>query len=94
MEESRIVAMSAYHECFIYAALLVSVIRFILRTVFVVLTESVLGIGPILFSMLAFVFLLFLQRKGGCSMVVLYFLVEPLLCTIWWCLLVFALDTN
>merc|ERR1712045_710147 len=79
---------------FICAALLVSIIRLILRSVFVILSESPLGIPLLATCILAFCILLWLQRKGGCSMVVLYFCVEPLLSTVWWCMLLYGLNTN
>ena len=86
--------MSRKHRSLIYAALLVSIVRLILRSVFVIVTESPLGIPLISTSILAIGILLILVRKGGCSMVILYFCVEPLLSTIWWCMLLYALDTN
>ena len=86
--------MSGRHKGLIYAALIVSIIRLILRSVFVIVTESPLGIPLIVTSLLAIGILLILMRKGGCSMVILYFCVEPLLSTLWWCMLLYALDTN
>ena len=86
--------MGPIHGCFILAAFIVSVIRLILRSVFVIMTESPLGIPLITACLLSIAFLIFLQRKGGCAPTILYFVFEPLLCTIWWCLLIFALDTN
>ena len=86
--------MKPKHIYFICAAMIVSVIRLILRTIFVIMAESPLGVPPVIFSLLSFAILVVLQRKGGCNSVILYFLVEPILCTIWWCILVFALDTN
>lgn len=86
--------MSRKHTGLIYAALLASIIRLILRSVFVIVTESPLGIPLISTSLIAIGILLILLRKGGCSMVILYFCVEPLLSTIWWCMLLYALDTN
>ena len=86
--------MSKKHTGLIYAALMVSIVRLILRSVFVIVTESPLGVPLIVTSILAICVLLILARKGGCPMVILYFCVEPLLSTIWWCMLLYALDTN
>ena len=92
MEGERI--MGPIHGWFIFAGLIVGVIRLILRSVFVILTESPLVIPLITTSLLSIAFLIILQRKGGCGPTLLYFVVEPLFCTIWWFLLIFALDTN
>jgi len=78
----------------ILAALIISVIRLILRSVFVIITESELVIMPITASLLVIAFMLILQRKGGCSMVILYFLVEPVLVTVWWCLVLYVFNTD
>lgn len=78
----------------IYAALTVCLIRLILRSVFVILTESELGIALIASSLVSMAVLLILLRKGGCSMVILYFCVEPLLSTFWICMILYFFNTN
>ena len=82
------------HNRMIMAALAVTLIRLILRVVFVIMTESEFAVPLICASLLCIAFLIILQRKGGCSPVILYVMVEVVGMTIFYCLVLYGLDTN
>ena len=86
--------MQPVHKKLICAALLITLIRFILRTVFVIITEAVRGIPLLAAALLEFAILWHLQRKGGCSATFLFGLVETFMCTIYYICMIFAMDTN
>ena len=93
-QEPIVNEMQRKHKLFIYAAIFACLIRLILRSIFVILTESELGIPLIVSSLITMGLLFFLERKGGCTMVFFYFFVETLLSTFWFCMLLYVLDTN
>ena len=78
----------------IVAALILGTVRLICRTIFVVLTESAIGIPLICCAMLSFPILLYLWRSGGYQPIVLYFLIEIMFATLYWMCFVFLMDTN
>ena len=86
--------MQPVHKKLICAALVITLIRFILRTVVVIITEAVRPIPLLVAALLEFAMLWHVQRKGGCSAVFLYGLVETFMCTIYYICLIFAMDTN
>ena len=87
-------SMEHKHKTMIRLAGVVSIIRLILRSVFVIVAETPEGIALICSSLLCIPILLHLRAKGGCSAVLLYALVEPILSTIFWCLTLYAFSAN
>ena len=88
------VQMTSVHTNLLIVGILTQILRFILRTIFVIVTESVIGIPLVIASLVSIPMLLQLQRSGGCMSTFLYFLAEPLLSTIYWCAILFVIDTN
>ena len=74
--------------------MIITVVRFILRTVFVIVTLYLSAIALMAISLLCLAFLITLTRKGGCSLTMLYILCELVLGTIWWIVILYVLDTN
>ena len=71
-----------------------SIVRLVLRIIFVVVSETPLGIPLIIFSLLAITMLIQLKWKGGCTGTVFYFLFEPLSTTIYWLCMLYVANTN
>ena len=86
--------MSVMHKQVILVIVITSVIRLILRAVFVILSESPLAIPLVCSALLSVPIMLHLLRQGGCSAVILYFLIEPFFSTIYWCCMLFVMNTN
>ena len=75
-------------------AFVVSALRVIVRVILTVMAKSVLGAPLIIAGLLSLATLFQLWFKGGCTPTVLYVLIEPVFCTIFWCCLIFASNTN
>ena len=85
---------SAWQKYMLYAAMIVTVLRFILRTVFVIVTAYLPAIALMAISLLCLALLITLQRRGGCSMTIFYIVCELVFGTIWWIIILYVLDTN
>ena len=82
------------HRRMIILAMVISVLRLIGRSIFVIVTKDIIGI-PLLFSaLLCIACLCTLSRVGGCSATIIYALAEALFATIYWIFIGFVLNTN
>lgn len=75
--------------CFTFAC-----IRTILRVIFVIYTETPLGIPLVIASLMSFAFLIRVKLKGGCAGSFFYLLTELIFATLYWILALYAFDTN
>ena len=76
------------------AAIVVQAIRFILRTIFVIVTLYMPAIALMVISLFSVAFVIQMYRRGGCSATVLYAVVEAIFATLWWVLILYVFDTN
>ena len=74
--------------------LIVSCIRAILRTMFVIYTETPMGVPLIVASLMSFAFLIRVKIMGGCAGSFFYLLTELVFVTFYWILSFYAFDTN
>ena len=86
--------MQARHKSAICLAFVVTTIRMVLRSTFVIITEDPHGIALICSALLAIPILLNLNRKGGCQPVFLLFVIEPFFSTIYFLCIFFVFNTN
>ena len=88
------IEMKPLHRGFLIAAFVVVAVRVILRAVFTIMAKSALGAPLIVSGLLTIVILIQLWFKGGCTPTFLYAILEPLMCTIFWFVLIFGIDTT
>ena len=87
-------AMTQRHKYWIVAALVVTTVRLLSRSTFVIASESALIIPMVCSAVLCILILVQLWNRGGCSAIILYFLIETTFVMIYWLLLIFVMDTS
>lgn len=78
----------------IIVAMVICFLRLIGRSIFVIVTQDVVGIPLVCSSLLAIVSLTILGRSGGCTPTLVYTLVEALFTTSYWLSVILVIDTN
>ena len=86
--------MTQRHKHWIVGALVVTTIRLLSRSIFVIASESAIIIPMVCSAVLCIPLLVQLWNRGGCSAIILYFLIETTFVMVYWLLLLFVMDTN
>ena len=86
--------MKRLHRITVIVALFVSVLRLVGRTTYVIVAGAPEGIPLICLALLSIACLMYLLTKGGCCTVFLYALIEPVLSTTMWIVILYTIDTN